>query len=54
MDYTMIPDTKAEKERLRSIAKKVVDFLRSENLPIWEVEEVLVYAKLLLGWEILK
>lgn len=50
----MIPDTKAEKERLKALAKKVVDSLRSENLPIWEAEEVLNYAKRLLGWEILK
>lgn len=39
---------------LDSIAEKVVELLRWENLPIWQAKDVLKKAVSLMDWELLK
>lgn len=42
------------KKQLKSIAVKIVDLLRKEDLKIWEAKETLHYADLALDHEKLK
>lgn len=42
------------KEELEDLARKLVDQLRKESLPLWQAKEVLTRAKNQLDWEVLK
>lgn len=37
-------DKQKRKEELKELARKVIDMLRPEELPMWQVREVLRYA----------
>lgn len=42
------------KGEIPEMAREVLDFLRSKELPIWQVKEVLKEAMRLADWEKLK
>lgn len=42
------------KEELQKIAMEVLEFLRPRHLPIWQVKEVMTYAKEFAEWEKMK
>lgn len=44
----------APKSELTPIAQEVLDLLRSKELPVWQVREILSEARKLADWAILK
>ena len=46
--------TYAPKSELTPIAQEVLDLLRTKELPVWQVKEILTEARRLADWAILK
>ena len=43
-----------KKEELEDLARKLIDQLRKEDLPMWQAKEVFTRAQAQLEWETLK